>query len=76
MRERSLQTLSDAILAAERAEAVEKYIRYGAKPNVQKPASNYRRNDGPTPMEIDTMQGGQRGRGFQRGGGRFQAPSQ
>jgi hypothetical protein len=31
MREKSLTTLSDAILSAERADAVEKFVKFGAR---------------------------------------------
>ena len=57
LREKSLTTLSDAILAAERADAVEKFVRYGAKGVPQKPAHK-QRHDGPVPMEIDAMNKG------------------
>lgn len=51
LREKNLTTLSDAILAAERADAVDKFIRYGAKG----PPIKQQRN-GPVPMELGNVQ--------------------
>ena len=49
LREKHLTTLSDAVLAAERAEACEKFARFGHKGKLP-------RNDGSVPMDIDAMQ--------------------
>jgi hypothetical protein len=52
LREKHLATLSDAILAAERANAVEQFVRYGAR---GAPARSAPRDTGPVPMDIDAM---------------------
>lgn len=51
LRERNLSVLSDAILAAERAEAVERFAKHGIRGNVKLGGSN----TGPVPMDIDAM---------------------
>lgn len=54
LREKSLLTLSDAILAAERADAVEKFVRFGAR-GAPVRTTTPARASGPVPMDIDAM---------------------
>ena len=49
LRERNLSVLGDAILAAERAEAAEKFAKYGVR-GIVKPTSG---NSDIVPMDID-----------------------
>ena len=50
LRERNLTTLSDAILSAERADAVEKFAKFGFR------GPPVRKNDGIVPMDVDALQ--------------------
>ena len=53
LRERNITTLSDAILAAERADAVERFAKFGVHVGIVRKA----RDSGPVPMEIDFVHG-------------------
>jgi hypothetical protein len=53
LREKSITTLSDAILAAERADAVDKFVRYGARGVPAR--TSQQRDTGIVPMDIDAM---------------------
>ena len=46
---KNLTTLSDAILSAERANAVDKFAKYGFRGALVK------KNDGIVPVDVDTM---------------------
>ena len=52
LRERNLTTLSDAILSAECADAVDKFAKFGFK------GPPVRKDDGIVPMDVDAMQKG------------------
>ena len=65
LRERNLTTLSDAILSAERADAVDKFAKFGFQ------GPPVRKDDGIVPMDVDASQ---KGKQPVRGGrGRFDA---
>ena len=59
LRERNLQTVSDAMLAAERADAAERMAKFGIKRELVRGA----KNDDIVPMDIDNMRSGPSARG-------------
>ncbi len=63
LRERNLQTVSDAMLAAERADAVERMAKFGIKRELVRGA----KNDDIVPMDIDNMRSGPSARGGRHG---------